>query len=81
LSPPHRGRVESEGSYDLPVGTVDVILVPDERQAKQDVHAEVGIFLDGVFTEFASGEFLASNALNLAGRQGSTARTQGRRRS
>src|SRR5258706_15237095 len=42
----------------LPIGIVDVVFVPNEPQAKQDVEAEIRSILNRIWTKFASHELL-----------------------
>src|SRR5260221_958240 len=50
----------------LPIGVVDVVFVPNEWQAEQDVEAKIRIILNSIFAKFASLELVTSHTLNLA---------------
>src|SRR5258706_912551 len=50
----------------LPIGVVDVVFVPNEWQAEQDIETKIRIILNCIFAKFASLEFVTSHTLDLA---------------
>src|SRR5688572_841952 len=55
---------------DLPVEVINVLGVVDKWKPEQNVESEIGIILDGLFTELASLKGLANLSSDCAGRQG-----------
>src|SRR5215216_2013905 len=53
-------------SSGLPIRIVNVVLVPDEWRAKQNVESEIGIIFNGIVAKFSGGELVTCLALDLA---------------
>jgi len=49
----------------LPIGVVDVVLVPDERLAQQDIESEIRIILHGIVAKSAGCELVTCHTLDL----------------